>query len=149
MQGDSLAVVASGLGGGSLINAGVMMSTPKRARRDPRWPTDWEKDWQINESKARAMLDPQSIPFEFPSSKVMDAISDEIEDCVKDTLHLSVKMKASLNPFGLPQNDCKACGNCFTGCPYDAKSSTDKNYVAAALQVTHNSSFLFFIIDLS
>ncbi|XP_026439524.1 uncharacterized protein LOC113338294 isoform X2 [Papaver somniferum] len=29
---------------------------------------------------------------------------------------------------------CLACGNCLSGCPYNAKNSTDKNYLALAVQ---------------
>uniref|UniRef100_A0A6N2MQ01 DUF7148 domain-containing protein n=1 Tax=Salix viminalis TaxID=40686 RepID=A0A6N2MQ01_SALVM len=36
-QKDSLAAVACGPGGGSLVNAGVMLPTPIRARRNPKW----------------------------------------------------------------------------------------------------------------
>ncbi|KAJ6698372.1 CHOLESTEROL OXIDASE [Salix purpurea] len=42
-QKDSLAAVACGLGGGSLVNAGVMVPTPTRARRNPKWPKEWGK----------------------------------------------------------------------------------------------------------
>ncbi|KAJ6361854.1 hypothetical protein OIU78_002296 [Salix suchowensis] len=47
-QEDSLAAVACGLGGGSLVNAGVMLPTPTRARRNPKWPKEWEMDWAEN-----------------------------------------------------------------------------------------------------
>ncbi|PQQ17556.1 uncharacterized protein Pyn_26207 [Prunus yedoensis var. nudiflora] len=51
-QNDSVAVVGCGLGGGSLVNAGVMMPTPVRARRHLKWPNDWEKNWDHCEASA-------------------------------------------------------------------------------------------------
>ncbi|KAK7842865.1 hypothetical protein CFP56_013311 [Quercus suber] len=56
-QNDSVAVVACGLGGGSLVNAGVTVPTPVRARRNPKWPKEWERDWDICEASAAAMRD--------------------------------------------------------------------------------------------
>ncbi|KAG5556516.1 hypothetical protein RHGRI_006948 [Rhododendron griersonianum] len=51
-QDDSLAAVACGLGGGSLVNAGVMILTPLRAQRNPKWPREWERDWESCEASA-------------------------------------------------------------------------------------------------
>eukprot|EP01018_Ginkgo_biloba_P020085 Gb_39397 [translate_table: standard] len=131
-QGDSLAMVCSGLGGGSLINAGVFAPTPMRARRDSRWPKQWEKDWHSCEAKASLMLQPEAIPRDFPIAKVMRDISGEIENSSLDAIRLSIAFKQGKNQAGLDQNACTACGNCIAGCPYNAKNSTDKNYIALA-----------------
>ncbi|KAG6770376.1 hypothetical protein POTOM_026057 [Populus tomentosa] len=64
-QNDSLAAVSCGLGGGSLVNAGVMLPTPIRARRNLKWPKEWERDRDICESSAASMLRIQSSSVKF------------------------------------------------------------------------------------
>ncbi|XP_058087469.1 uncharacterized protein LOC131234548 [Magnolia sinica] len=141
-QGDSLAGTVCGLGGGSLVNAGVMVSTPVRARRDPKWPKEWQHDWEICEISALGMLRPQSIPLEFGNSRVMRGISDEIEDCSMNSIKLSVNFGQEVGPSPMgsqPLDKCLACGNCMSGCPYNAKNSLDKNYLATAIQASSSS----------
>ncbi|XP_057857842.2 uncharacterized protein LOC131066953 [Cryptomeria japonica] len=133
-QEDSVAMVCSGLGGGSLINAGVMAPTPMRARRDPRWPKEWEGSWSSSQARAIKVLQPETIPHQFPSSKVMRDISGEIEESTLDPIQTSIKFDQGESSAGLHQNACMACGNCLSGCPYNSKGSTDKNYLALAIE---------------
>ncbi|XP_034693453.1 uncharacterized protein LOC117920178 isoform X1 [Vitis riparia] len=138
-QDDSLAAVACGLGGGSLVNAGVMIPTPIRARRNSKWPKEWEKDWEICEASASAMLSIQSIPVKFPIAKTMEEIAErEIEESFQSPMKLSMNFSRdeqqldSIKPKQM--GSCLACGNCLSGCPYNAKNSTDKNYIDLAVQ---------------
>lgn len=138
-QNDSLAVVASGLGGGSLVNAGVIRSTPVRARRNKKWPKEWECGWETCEATAAAMLGSQTTPVKFPVSKVMKGIVDgEIGDeYAEDSIKLSMNFDVEEQPTNVKLQDmgtCEGCGNCISGCPYNAKNSTDKNYVLSAVQ---------------
>ncbi|PIA59161.1 hypothetical protein AQUCO_00400194v1 [Aquilegia coerulea] len=140
-QDNSVAAVACGLGGGSLINAGVMVSTPARARRNKKWPKEWNNDWEVCEASASTMLRAQSVPVEFPNAKVMQQVAtEEIEECSSSSIKLSINFESkepstSSNSMGSQQTDsCRACGNCLSGCPYNAKNSTDKNYLASAVQ---------------
>ena len=95
-QDDSLAAVACGLGGGSLVNAGVMIPTPIRARRNSKWPKEWEKDWEICEASASAMLRIQSIPVKFPIAKTMEEIAErEIEESFQSPMKLFCFLKLS------------------------------------------------------
>ncbi|XP_023885974.2 uncharacterized protein LOC111998097 [Quercus suber] len=138
-QNDSLAAVACGLGGGSLVNAGVMLPTPVCARRNPKWPKEWEGDWDHCEASAVAMLRTQSIPIKFPAAKVLGEIVDEqianlFETSVKLSMNFDLE-KSMANSMTPQQIDsCLALGNCLAGCPYNAKSSTDKNYLVSAIQ---------------
>ncbi|KAF9594383.1 hypothetical protein IFM89_030985 [Coptis chinensis] len=128
-QDDSLAAVACGLGGGSLVNAGVMASTPVRARRNKNWPKDWEKNWEVCEAAASTMLRAQSVPVEFPNAKVMREVAqEEIEECSPSSMKLSINFDKEDSAGSMAS--CLACGNCLSGCPYNAKNSTDKNYLA-------------------
>lgn len=42
---DSLATVACGIGGGSLVNAGITPPNPVLTRRNSKRPKEWEWDW--------------------------------------------------------------------------------------------------------
>jgi ferredoxin len=135
--------VACGLGGGSLVNAGVMLPTPVRARRNPKWPKEWERDWENCEASAAAMLRIQSVPVKFPVAKVLGEI---LADGQTEKSFETSSLQLSMN-FGLeePQSNidpCLACGNCLAGCPYNAKSSTDKNYLVSAIQALFSSYHL-------
>ncbi|XP_038881939.1 uncharacterized protein LOC120073271 [Benincasa hispida] len=153
-QNDSLATVACGLGGGSLVNAGVMLPTPVLVRKDPNWPKEWERDWSFCEAAAAAMLKVQSIPVKFPSAKVLEEIVDEeIEGSFESSLNLSINfdIEESLSSSQKIQQrgNCLACGNCLAGCPYNAKSSTDKNYLLAAIQagcVVHTTCQVQYVV---
>ncbi|GKV31847.1 hypothetical protein SLEP1_g40510 [Rubroshorea leprosula] len=83
--------VACGLGEGSLVNAGVMQSTPVCARRNSKWPKEWECDWDSCEASAASMLGIQSIPVRFPIAKVMKQIvGDQTEEeYCEDSMKLS------------------------------------------------------------
>ncbi|KAH7447450.1 hypothetical protein KP509_01G107600 [Ceratopteris richardii] len=72
----------------------------------------------------------------FPQGRVLDAIAGEIEDSARDRVELSVSFSHGTDPAtSTTVEACKACGNCFSGCPYNAKMSLDKNYIAAAAKV--------------
>ncbi|CAK9167617.1 unnamed protein product [Ilex paraguariensis] len=138
---DSLATVACGLGGGSLVNAGVMLPTPVRARRNPKWPKEWERDWEVCEASASAMMRIQSVP-RFPNAKIMEDMTEE--DQYEATSQSSLKLGVNFDIEEVQPHDqiskskdigsCLACGNCLAGCPYNAKLSTDKTYLFSALQ---------------
>lgn len=138
-QDDSMAVVACGLGGGSLVNAGVMLPTPLKARRNPKWPKEWERDWESCEASASAMLRIQSVPTKFPNAKVMEQIvGEEFEETSDGPLKLGITFDIEDKPNRSLENQemgsCLACGNCLAGCPYNAKNSNDKTYLVSAVQ---------------
>ncbi|KAF9680856.1 hypothetical protein SADUNF_Sadunf06G0165100 [Salix dunnii] len=109
-QKDSLAAVACGLGGGSLVNAGVMLPTPIRARRNPKWPKEWERDWDICESSAAAMLRIQSSSVKFPIAKVMGQIAEgEFEESIESSVKLSVKFDVEEPPSNPPKLEQIRC----------------------------------------
>lgn len=135
-QDDSLVGAICGLGGGSLANAGVMVSTPVRVKRNPKWPKEWKNNWEDCEASASAMLRPQSVPLEFANARAMREVCDEIEESSAGSIKLIVNFgHEGPDSIGSQRLEkCLACGNCMSGCPYNAKNSTDKNYLAAAIQ---------------
>ncbi|CAL5387361.1 unnamed protein product [Camellia sinensis] len=138
-QDDSLAAMACGLGGGSLMNAGVMLPTPIRARRNPKWPKEWERDWEACQASASSMLRIQSVPVKFANTKIMEEVAgEEFEETSRGPLKLGVNFEieeqASNTMKSQEMGTCLACGNCLAGCPYNAKNSTDKTYLVSAVQ---------------
>lgn len=142
-QGNSFAGVICGLGGGSLTNAGLMVSTPVRVKKDPRWPKEWHKDWESYQTSALTMLDQQDAPVMFPSARALTAVSDEIEDSSPSPIEQTVNFKAKNDPTNKSKLDpCVGCGNCMSGCPYNAKCSNDKNYIATAIEACLSLSLI-------
>ncbi|CAL5389209.1 unnamed protein product [Camellia sinensis] len=138
-QDDALAAMACGLGGGSLMNAGVMLPTPIRARRNPKRPKEWERDWEACQASASSMLRIQSVPVKFANAKIMEEVAgEEFEETSQGPLKLSVNFEieeqASNTMKSQEMGTCLACGNCLAGCPYNAKNSTDKTYLVSAVQ---------------
>ncbi|KVH94537.1 4Fe-4S ferredoxin, iron-sulfur binding, conserved site-containing protein [Cynara cardunculus var. scolymus] len=134
---DSLAATACGLGGGSLVNAGVMLPTPVRARRNPKWPREWESDWKACEASASSMLNIQSVPVKFSNAKIMEKlVGDEFNETssLKLSINFDVEEQAAHLKKPKEVGSCMACGNCLAGCPYNAKNSTDKNYLFSAVE---------------
>ncbi|XP_028119124.1 uncharacterized protein LOC114316627 [Camellia sinensis] len=122
------------------MNAGVMIPAPIRARRNPKWPKEWEKDWEMCEASASSMLRIQSVPIMYPNAKIMKGIVEEdgFKETSSDPLKLSVNFdieeQSSNSSKFQEMGSCLACGNCLAGCPYNAKNSTDKNYLVSSVQ---------------
>lgn len=121
------------------MNAGIMWSTPVCARKNSKWPKEWECDWDSCEASAAAMLGIQNIPVRFPIAKIMKQIvGDETEEeYCEDSLKLSMNFDFEELPTSVKFQNmgcCVACGNCLAGCPYNVKNSTDKNYLLSAIQ---------------
>ncbi|MEV4314166.1 GMC family oxidoreductase [Actinocrispum sp. NPDC049592] len=148
-------VVSSGLGGGSLIYANVLL------RKDERWfVKDEHETWPITRADlephydaVQRMLQPTPYPLEH----------DEFSDCPKT--HAMKETAAGLglewslpplavrfsrrpggrpaiglpiaepyygNLHGKPRRTCRLCGECDIGCNEGAKNSLDHTYLSAA-----------------
>lgn len=149
-------VVSSGLGGGSLIYANVLL------RKDEKWfvhesplPGGGYEDWPIG----RADLDPHydrvermlgATPYPYPDTPKTVAMHE-----AADRLGLSVERPpiavtfasrpggppvpgapipepAYGNLHGLPRSTCRLCGECDVGCNFGAKNTLDYTYLSAA-----------------
>lgn len=134
--GDDVNVVlGSGLGGGSLINAAVM------ARPEPDvWQSGWpagidsgrlEQHYRAVEKMLQVATCPEaSLPLKFEALNVVSrGLPDrpEIERC-----NLAVTFQQQETPAQVKQMPCKQCGDCATGCNWQAKNSLDVNYLAQA-----------------
>jgi len=152
------AVVAAGLGGGSLIYANVLI------RKDERWFVHEDRykggyeNWPIGRSdldphyeEVERMLGAQIFPFaspgyEIPKTRALrDAALARGLDWdlpnlavtfanpnAAPTLAAPIPVGAYPNYHGLPRETCRLCGECDIGCNFGAKNTLDHTYLSAA-----------------
>ncbi|WP_144155710.1 GMC family oxidoreductase N-terminal domain-containing protein [Paraburkholderia sp. BCC1885] len=134
------AVVGCGLGGTSLINANVALRPDPRLWLDPRWPAAVRADeagLQAGYARAEAMLQPAPVPADFPPLPKLDALARSAEALGKRDRFsrppITVTFEDGQNAAGVGQKRCVGCGDCNSGCNYEAKNSTHMNYLPDAV----------------
>lgn len=138
---DMSAVVASGIGGGSLINAGVM-EAPDPGVFDSRWPgelqgfSDPDKSKFKYFKKARKLLgatqtikDHGKLPKKYTAHKKLAAKGKCGEF---RAARITVAMNDRKTKSKLRLDKCIQCGDCVTGCNFGAKESLDTNLLDLA-----------------
>ena len=150
------ALVSSGLGGGSLIYANVLL------RKDPAWfvddtPGEPVRPWPITYTDlephyeaAEAMLGAQRYPFHeqpYSSTAKTTAMRSAASQLgldwqlpnlaitfanVGEPPALSVAIKEKPNLHHATRNTCRLCGECDIGCNDGAKNTLDYNYLSRA-----------------
>ncbi|WCM22338.1 alpha/beta fold hydrolase [Paraburkholderia bryophila] len=137
---DVNAVVGCGLGGTSLINANVALEADPRLWDDPRWPKALRDDAAGRErgyALARAMLQPSPVPDSYPALPKLQALEKSAQTLgMADRFSrppITVTFEDRVNAAGVDQKACVGCGDCNSGCNYDAKNSTHMNYLPDAV----------------
>jgi len=155
---DFEALVSSGLGGGSLIYANVLL------RKDPEWfvredPTgEGHEPWPVSREdldphydRVEDMMNAQTYPAEeepYRSTPKTQAFKEAAEDLGLDwerpplavTFHNDGEApepgapidEPAGNLHGRPRQTCRLCGECDIGCNYGSKNTLDYNYLSAA-----------------
>jgi len=150
---DICAVLASGLGGGSLINAGVLMAPHDSVLREEVWPEAVRRDIEsgsfaglMNEvtdvlcaaapgsglGATNTILKRSRNGSPLPPPPKFEAMR-RISSSTAAT-PLGVAMAASTTGAGVALSQCLGCGDCATGCNFSAKISNDLNLLALASQ---------------
>lgn len=114
-----------GVGGGSLVYAAVLLRPGATALSAPGWAglgIDWERELDAGYASAAAMLGRQVTPELGLQDKWLATAATAMG--VGDTF--------GPTPMGIDFAACRRCGQCITGCPYGAKSTTADTYLAAA-----------------
>ena len=155
----SEAVVASGLGGGSLIFANVLI------RKPPEWfkrdlPDGTQEDWPLSYAdlephydNVERMLGGQAFPRdELPANATAKAraFAEAATNAGLKPYNplLTVTFanhgeppdigrpirETTANLHDAPRSTCRLCGECDIGCNYGSKNSLDFNYLSAAKQ---------------
>lgn len=138
---DVNALVANGLGGGSLINAGVMLE-PDQATLDALGIAS--PDLAQCFADARALLDTPvdntilrhadyaggARPLKFEALAALQARMGK--DSRFEAVPISIAMATGDNSAGVAMDACIQCGDCATGCNHNAKLSLDTNLLVRA-----------------
>jgi cholesterol oxidase len=139
--GDDMHVlVGCGLGGGSLINAGVALRPDARVFHDPVWPEDVAGDGLIEEGYARAArwVRPARDPNAAGRTKYQAlAQSHAVAGAALGPARLvaapvAVSFEDTVNPAGIAQPACAGCGDCCGGCNAGSKNTVALTYLPEA-----------------
>lgn len=153
IQPDLCALVGNGLGGGSLINAGVMDWPDDAVFAQTRWPRAIREERTELAQRAQAlaaMLGARQVaagdPLRPPESAagMNDVDSAGCRPLRFQALEalsspgtfrpapITVALKAQPSADGVQLDACLHCGDCATGCNHNAKISLDTNLLARA-----------------
>ncbi|MDZ7685636.1 MAG: GMC family oxidoreductase N-terminal domain-containing protein [Gammaproteobacteria bacterium] len=129
-------LVGSGLGGTSLINAGVVETPESRVFAKSAWPWAFRSDPTLLDdayAAVRSLLQPRSHPFaaQLPKYRALTRLVEWLglrsaRTSVRPA-SIAVSIADGPNGTGVRQNKCTDCGNCVTGCNVGAKGSLDAN----------------------
>lgn len=134
---DVSVLLGNGLGGGSLINAGVMAEPEPGVLGGDPWPPEITHEaLQPAFARVRQMLQPQTMPPERATRKlaVFDAMAAKMGRAKADRCEVTIHLQATSaqSAAGVELRSCTLCGDCLTGCNQGAKGSLDTNYLAHA-----------------
>ena len=146
---DSLIMAGAGVGGGSLVYANTLYEPLDQFYDDPQWSSiaDWKSELAPYYDQAKRMLGVVENPLRTPADDVMEKVAVELG--VGDTFHPTPvgvffggpeakPGEEVADPYfggaGPTRHTCVACGDCMTGCKYNAKNTLVKNYLYLAEQ---------------
>jgi cholesterol oxidase len=128
-------LLASGLGGGSLINASVAEPAHADVFSDPAWPASIRKHGLASASdRARAMLRPADAPEGDAKHQALRRFARSAGMKVRAAKIAVHQGEAGDNAQGVRQEPCIGCGDCVTGCNFQAKNTLATNYLPLARQ---------------
>jgi len=124
-----------GLGGGSLINAGVALKPDARVFADSAWPEAVRRDGllDLGFERASSMLRPARYRDAEALTKyrALEAASAAF-DVPPVAAPVVVSFDDVVNPAGVSQPACTLCGDCCSGCNVGAKNTIAMTYLPDA-----------------
>lgn len=133
---DMHVLVGCGLGGGSLINAGVALEPDPRVFADEIWPGQITQDGLLAEGyrRARRWLSPASDPraAEHTKFKALAAAGRTL-GAQPVAPPVVVNFEEAVNAAGIAQPACTRCGDCCGGCNVGAKNTVALTYLPDAV----------------
>jgi cholesterol oxidase len=138
---DLSVMVGCGLGGTSLINAGVALRPPDWVYDDERWPgalrgaTRGPAELDPYFSEAERMLGSTPYPSDWPVPTKLAALHDAARGVGTEARRprINVTFHDGPNAAGIEQTACVLCGDCVTGCNHGAKNTVIMNYLPDAV----------------
>ncbi|MEZ5829306.1 MAG: GMC family oxidoreductase N-terminal domain-containing protein [Hyphomicrobiales bacterium] len=135
MGTDIHVLVGCGLGGGSLINAGVGLRPDARVFADGAWPDEVTKDGllDLGFERAQMMLRPSRYrdARELTKYRALEAASTAF-GTPPVAAPVVVSFEETVNPAGVAQPACTLCGDCCSGCNVGAKNTVAVTYLPDA-----------------
>jgi cholesterol oxidase len=137
---DIAAVMGSGLGGTSLVNANVAIQPDDEVFKRPEWPQAIGNEsgaGQLQQyyDRARFTLFASQHPDALKLGKVqaLKKGGEGVANALFELHDIAVNFQfEGLNNWGVQQRKCINCGDCVTGCNVGAKNTLDTNYLAIA-----------------
>ncbi|MFZ5809192.1 MAG: FAD-dependent oxidoreductase [Chloroflexota bacterium] len=142
---DVFVLHGSGVGGGSLGYANVLMQPDDRMFENPVWRelADWKQVLKPYYQLARQMLGVEPNPLLWKADDIMKELAEELGKAQTfRACEVGVFFGESRNlPQGAEVDDpyfngegpvrktCTHCGGCMVGCRFNAKNTLDKNYL--------------------
>jgi cholesterol oxidase len=127
---------AAGLGGSSLINAGVTLRPDFARLRRVGWPSAVTDDgwFEAGLGHAEHMLGvaPAPDPEQFAKFCGMRRLATA-SDLPVVAPPMTISHRPGVNPVGVTQYGCRACGDCWSGCNAGAKNTVGITYVVDAV----------------
>lgn len=138
---DMHVLVGCGLGGGSLVNAGVALRPDQRVFDDPVWPGQIRQDGLLDEGyrRAESWLRPMAHDraadmTKYQSlAKARPALADDYETELIAP-RVVVSFEEQENAAGITQPACTLCGDCCGGCNVGAKNTVALTYLPDAVR---------------
>ncbi len=143
---DVFVLHGSGVGGGSLGYANVLMQPDDKLFNNPSWRhlADWKTILMPHYTTARKMLGVSQNPRLWTSDTILQGISAELG--MESTFHaadvgaffgsIAQEGREFPDPYfggeGPPRSACNHCGGCMVGCRHNAKNTLVKNYLYLA-----------------
>ena len=137
---DVIVLHGSGVGGGSLGYANVLMEPSDKMFDAPAWShlADWKALLKPHYLVAKRMLGVDRNPCLWPADEVLHSISQELGTTI--TVHptdvgtfFGKPGETVPDPFfggeGPDRTGCLHCGGCMVGCRHGAKNTLVKNYL--------------------
>ena len=140
---DLTALVANGVGGGSLINAGVMLQPEPAVFQQPAWPPvirdDGGLDRHFDQVRDWLGAGPPGLPNKVAGTPLAGlrktAVLKQLHPQHSTEVPITVALRpGTLTVAGVPLAACIACGDCAIGCNHGAKNSLDIGLLAQACQ---------------
>lgn len=140
---DVFVLHGSGVGGGSLGYANVLMEPSDKLFEAPAWShlTDWKRILRPHYDTARRMLGVAVNPRQWPADVVLKEVAEELgqghtfQPTPVGTFFGEPGVEVP-DPYfggaGPSRTGCIHCGGCMVGCRHNAKNTLVKNYLYLA-----------------
>jgi cholesterol oxidase len=134
---DMHVVVGRGLGGGSLVNAGVALRPDPRVFADAAWPGQIAQDGRLAEGYRRAERWLRPMPDPRARERVKFRAMEMASESVGKQPYappVVISFEEAVNPAGVAQPACTSCGDCCGGCNVGAKNTVALTYLPDAVR---------------